>query len=227
MSLKILFIADSRGRLLQDEISKLFNIADHMFIWRSGLKLEDTADFARSAILSYKPSLVYVLSGICTITRITSRDPWTAGLHTRSVEGTVSMYITALDRAHQEIYSMSRSIGKPIMIIFPTLTGMNFTKYNSYPDDLYSPLQRILNMAVYEINRYIVAMNRATNFKTPFLAASVHPRCRNKYRNSYDKLYDGCHPSRYLCRIWAYKLWANSAKNLDFYASFYLINHMY
>lgn len=227
MSTRILFIADSRGRLLQAEISRFFDTRQYCFIWRNGLKLEDSANFARTTILSFKPTMVYILTGLCSITCITSRDPWTAGLRTRSVGGTVSRYLRALDCAHQEIYSMSSIIGSPIMIVIPTLTGMNFTTYNSYPSDLVSPLQRILNASIAEINRYVVAMNRATRVKTPFLAASVHPRCRHRYRNSFVKLLDGVHPSQDLCAVWAYKLYVNAMKNLDYYPTFYLINHMY
>lgn len=201
MALKVLFIADSRGRLLKEEISRFFACDQFCFIWRNGLRLEDTASFARSTILSFKPSLIYILTGLCTVTKITSRDPWTAGLRTRSVGGTVSIYLRALDQTHQEIYSMSHLVGKPIMIIFPTLTGMNFTTYNSYPSDLVSPLQRILNTAILEINRYVVAMNRATNIKTPFLAASIHPRCRHRYRHSFARLLDGVHGTNNLLKL--------------------------
>lgn len=108
-------------------------------------------NFARSTILAHRPSVVYVLAGICSVTKITSHDPWTAGLRSNSINGTVSLFVSAMDRAHQEIYSISTEIGKPIMVIFPTLTGINFTAYNSYPEDLISPLQKKLDAAVIEI----------------------------------------------------------------------------
>lgn len=70
-------------------------------------------------------------------------------------------------------------------------------------------------------------MNWATSIKTPFLAAAVHPRCRHRYRTTFVKLYDGCHPSQELSYIWARKLWINAQINLEYYPTFYLINHMY
>lgn len=57
-----------------------------------------------------------------------------------------------MDSTHQQIYSLSPQIGKPIMVIFPTLTGMNFTSYNLYLDDLISPLQKKLDAAIIKIN---------------------------------------------------------------------------
>lgn len=48
-----------------------------------------------------------------------------------------------------------------------------------------------------------------------------------KYRTSFAKLYDGCHPSQDLCYIWSLKLSNNAKINLEYYPTFYLINHMY
>lgn len=125
MNCRILFVADSRGRLLHHEISKHFHPSCYEFIWRGGLSLQDSTDFARSTILRFRPSIVYNLTGICSITRITNRDPWTAGLRYPTVLGTTSLFIEAMDKAYQETYSLSLIIGKPIMIVFPTQVGLD------------------------------------------------------------------------------------------------------
>lgn len=189
--------------------------------------MQDSPDFARSTILHFKPSIIYNLTGICTITRITSRDPWTAGLRYPTVLGTTSLFIEAMDQAYQEFFSLSSLIGKPIMIVFPTQVGLDFTIYNNYPADLVSPHQRILNNAISEINRYIITLNRAMHIRTPFLSAPIHPRCRHRNRATYTKLIDGCHPSEELCEIWAQKLARNVRQNGEYYPTYHLINHMY
>lgn len=229
MSTRVLFIADSRGRLLYPEISRYFDPlqCDYEFIWRGGLSLEQTADFARSTILNFKPTMVYILTGICSITRITSREPWSVALRIPTVSGTVTQFLIALDKDYQDIFALSSLVGHPIMIVTPTLSGLDFTVYNSYPEDLISPHQRVLNAAILEINRRIVALNRAMSIKTPFLASFVHPRCRHTNRFVYNKLTDGCHPSTTLCRNWALKLWHNFRKNMDYYPTYFLINRMY
>lgn len=229
MKIRILYIADSRGRYLQAEISRFFDpyYFDYDFIWRGGLRLQETADFARSTIIRYKPHLVFILTGICTITRITSRDPWTAGLCSPTVNGTINLFLTNLDLAYQGIYSLSTQIGHPIMIVTPTQTGIDFTNYNSYPEDLISPHQKVLNVAILEINRQIVSQNRAMSIKTPFLGSYTHPRCKHRNRVVYNKLEDGCHPTPELAQAWAHKLWTNSLKNIDYYPTYSLVNHMY
>lgn len=229
MSLRILLVADSRGRNLTQEISRFFNpsICKYDLIWRSGLRTEDVADFARASIEHFRPNIVYILTGICTLTKITSREPWTAGLRSPSVHGSVNLFLIAMDKAFQDIYSMSNIVGHPIMIVFPTQTGMNFTMYNNYPSDLISPHQKILNNAINEINRYIVSLNKSMLVKTPFLGSTTHPRCRHHFRSIFTKTTDGCHPTWELCQIWAYKLWRNAERNMDYYPTFSLVNHMY
>lgn len=229
MKIRILFVADSRGRFLQQELSRFIN--PHYFefdlIWRGGLRLEETADFAKSTIIRFKPHLVYILPGICSLTILTSRDPWTAALRSPTVNGSYLLFFTGLDIAFQGIYSLSARIGHPIMVITPTQTGIDFTSYNSYPDNLISPHQRVINSAILEINRHIVSMNKAMLIKTPFLGSYAHPRCRRHNRMVFNKLVDGCHPTLALVQLWAYKLWNNVEKNAEYYPTYSLINHMY
>lgn len=227
MEYKILLIADSRGRYLGRELNHVFHSIDHQLIWRGGLTLHETADFAYNTILTYKPHLVYVLPGICDITRIICRDPRAIGLRDTSVQGTVNNFLYFLDKAHREIYSLKEMVGHEMMIITPTLTGVDIGRYNHYPDDLKFPHQKILDNSILNINRAITAMNFSMNIFTPFLATPVHPRCRRRNRFVYDKLYDGCHPSESLCATWANKLYTNAWRNADYYPAYTLINAMY
>lgn len=132
-----------------------------------------------------------------------------------------------LDKAHREIYSLKGMVGHDMMIIIPTLTGVDIGRYNAYPDDLKSPHQKILDNSILNINRIITATNNSMNIFTPFLATPVHPRCRRRNRFVYDKLYDGCHPSEELCATWTNKLFLNARRNADYYATYNLINLMY
>lgn len=227
MWIKILIIADSRGRRLGHELDRTFEYVDFKFIWRSGLTLRSVTDFAADTILEYKPHMIYVLVGICDVTYLISRNPPSVALRYPSVQATVSYYMHGIDRAHQGIYSLHNLVGHQIMVIFPTLTGMDIRRYNAYPRDLISPQQVTLNQAVININRLITAMNRSMGIFTPFLATPVHPRCRRRYRFAYDRLVDGCHPSDHLCYLWANKLFANALRNVDKYTTFSLINDMY
>lgn len=62
---------------------------------------------------------------------------------------------------------------------------------------------------------------------TPYLSSAVHVRCHGKFRFVPDKLSDGCHPTRQLCREWASKLRRNILANLNGYDRYSLMNNMY
>lgn len=227
MWIKILIIADSRGRRLGHELDRAFEYVDYRLIWRSGLSLRGVPDFAADSILEFKPHMIYVLPGICDVTYLISRNPPSVALRHSTVQGTVNYYMHSIDRAHQGLYALSNSVGHPIMIIFPTLTGLDIRRYNGFPRNLISPQQSTLNQAVININRLVTAMNRSMGIFTPFLSTPVHPRCRRRYRFVYDRLVDGCHPSGHLCSIWANRLFTNALRNVDKYTTFSLINSMY
>lgn len=222
----ILVIADSRGRYLKRELDRVFIYLDCALIWRPGLKLIDVADFARSTILRIKPKLIYILAGICDVTQVVTRSPWTVAMQYPSVQETVSTYMYHLDACHSEIYSLHRSIGYRQMLVFPTQTGVDLGRYNGR----WTPFncqQPILNAAILAINRHVVALNLATGVRTPFLATPVHPRAKRRNRFTSNKLEDGCHPSRYLAWIWAKKIRENAYRNIDNYEQYALVNSMY
>lgn len=222
-----LFIADSRGRGLEPAMAQIFSPAEYAIVWRNGLSLLDTPNFAYQSICDLEPSLIYILAGICDLTRISCRDPWTAALRLPTVDQLVESYLLNMDWAFSCLFSIHTVLGYKPMIIFPTQTGLHFATYNSYPDNLVSPSQAILDDAITNINRNIVTQNSNMAISTPFLASTVHKRLRHKNRTSYSHLADGCHPTEALSACWADKLYENMCVNLDKYDTYSLINHIY
>lgn len=174
--------------------------------------------------------MVYLLTGICDVTKVVSRRPWSIGMRMPTVSTAVDNFMINLDKAHREIYSLSAAVGHHIMIITPTLTGVDLGKYNkTYPlgPGCVSPLQRQLNNVILSINQNITAMNISMQISTPFLATPVHPRCRRRNRFVTSRLVDGCHPTSDLCASCADKIFHNVANNADKYSSYVLANTMY
>lgn len=223
----ILIIMDSRGRDIDYYIDKAFVHLDAVLIWRGGLSLFETYNFAHETILYYEPKLIYVLTGICDLTELRSYDPRLVLLRYVTPQAAVYSYMAKLDLVHSQIYSLMNGRGVCPMIIFPTQTGMDMGRYSNYPDDLVHPHQRILNQALVTINRNVDRQNNSMNISTPFLASPVHTRCRGRVRHIYGKLSDGCHLTPVLRETWASKLYENSLLNTQKYDSYVLANHMY
>lgn len=196
-------------------------------IWRGGLRLDQVADFAHDAILATRPRIIYILCGICDLTRLTSRNPNHVTLRFTTAHELVYYYMCNVDLALSQIFAMNSLVGHHMMVIFPTMTGMDLRRYNRYPPGLFSPHQHILNIAILRINRAITALNYSMSISTPFLATAVHPRRRYHNRFIYARLYDGCHLSHRLNFYWARRLYQNATINLARYDSFDLVNSVY
>lgn len=76
----ILIIADSRGRLMKDQLDYYFDSTQYILYWKKGLQLTNTADMVSPIIMSQRPKLIYLLNGICDLSYIRTRDPWSVGL---------------------------------------------------------------------------------------------------------------------------------------------------
>lgn len=220
----ILVVADSRGRFLQSGLQHMTH--GHVFnvIWKGGLRLDQVTEFAFDTIVTTRPKIVYVLCGICNLTRLTSRHPNRVTLYLNSVHELVMNYMCNVDLAMSGIFGMHRVLGYKIMVVFPTQTGMDIGRYNRYPPGLFCPFQPVLNAAILRINRAITALNQSMAISTPFLATVVHPRCRRRNRFAYCRLYDGCHLSHRANAYWVRRLHANAMVNLARYDSFNLSN---
>lgn len=223
----ILVIADSRGRHLRASLGTVFTDLDFNIVWRGGLRLDQAADFAYDAILNTSPRIVYVLCGICDITRLTQRRPNRVDLCRGSVHELVMRYMAHLDIAMSQIFALQSIVGHYIMVVFPTQTGMSLARYNQFPPGLHHPMQPILNTAILRINREVTALNYSMAIRTPFLGTAVHPRRYHYNRFIYSRLYDGCHPSYRLTYYWARRLYLNALSNLDRYESQQLANALY
>lgn len=223
----ILFVCDSRGRTLEPEILSTYVHLDPVVIWQPGLTLLNTFQFAKETILDLSPKIVYILTGICDITQVLSHTPRQIVLKHPTTQETVYSYLQKVDFVHSQIFSLKRRLGHGPMIVYPTLTGVDMGRYSSFPDELAHPQQSTLNEAINIINRKITTQNSSMRVLTPFLASSVHVRCRGKVRTSYSKLSDGCHLTRELSKLWAVKLYDNSLKNAHRYEEYNLVNHLY
>lgn len=63
----VLVVADSRGRLLGEELDGVFTHMDVQLIWKSGLRIRNTAEYITPFIRECKPKLIYILNGICDL----------------------------------------------------------------------------------------------------------------------------------------------------------------
>lgn len=175
----------------------------------------------------YRPKLIYILTGICDITMLLSHNPRQVLLRNPTVSETVYSYLHKVDFVHSQIFAMKTWLGYGPMIIFPTQTGVDMARYSLFPDNLIHPHQRILDEAINVINHNITTQNASMRVLTPFLANSVHTRCRGRFRTTYDKLSDGCHLSNTLSNSWANRLYENSLMNANNFNSYNLTNHLY
>lgn len=223
----ILIISDSRGRLLDYELNEILHDINFYHVWQGGLRLENSFNLVKSHVLNLKPKLIYFLNGICDITYVRTREPWSVALRNRSPTIACDNFMMTIDHLHANTFALSDHIGHFLMIIFSSQTGVDMGKYNGYPRDLISPEQLPLNKSIQLINHRISQMNRSMSIVTPFLSSATHQRCRGKYRFVSDKLIDGCHPTRELCKIWASKLRDNILTNISKYDHYALVNQMY
>lgn len=195
--------------------------------WKKGLRLVDTYHHVAPIIRNLRPKLIYLLNGICDVTYLHSRDPWSVALQHPSIQGTVHAYMEAVDQALAQLFSLSNDIGYKPMVLFATLTGVDMAIYNNYPDDLVHPHQHILDNAINAINTNLIGVHKSMSVHTPLLSSAVHMRCRGKFRMASSKLLDGCHPTHKLCHTWAERLYHNAKLNLEQFDTFTLMNHMY
>lgn len=120
----ILVVCDSRGRTLEPEIMSTFVHLDVKVIWQPGLTLLNTFQFAEEAIFNLKPKIVYILTGLCDITYIFSRNPRMVLLRNGTVQETVYSYMQKVDFVHSQIFSLKRRLNHGPMIISPPKQGL-------------------------------------------------------------------------------------------------------
>lgn len=99
----VLIIADSRGRYLDAALKSKFVHLKYRLIWRGGLKFSEVPAFANHVIMSEKRKLVYIICGICKITCIKFKEPWTVAMRDISVDNSVYNYMVNLDNLHAQL----------------------------------------------------------------------------------------------------------------------------
>lgn len=171
--------------------------------------------------------MIYLLMGICDITTIRTREPWSVALRHLSPEITTYNFMVAVDNLLSQLFSLSERMGHYLMIITSSQTGIDIGAYNGYPYGLDSPEQPLLDKSITMINKQISLLNKSMAVVTPFLSSAIHMRCRGRYRTAYGKLADGCHPTLQLCREWAHKMCHSIETNIGAYDHYVLINQMY
>lgn len=226
---QVFIIADSRGALLKEELDKTFTDLPFYLYWKKGLQLTESLNYVEPIILSLKPKLVYLgdLNGICDVTYLRSRDPWEVALHYPHVHNSILHYMIAVDQSLGQTFSLGNRLGHKPMVLFPTLTSINLSVYNSQPNDQTLAQQSILDEAIQLINTNLIGLHKSMSIHTPLLASAVHRHCRGKYRMTNSRLIDGCHPTHELCGIWAERLYSNAKLNLSQFDSYSLMNQMY
>lgn len=127
----ILIVADSRGRLLKDEVKRTFLHLEPKFVWKSGLKIRDTAEFITPIVRECRPKLIYFLNGICDLTTVHSYNPWIVAMQYPSIQMAVSAYMFEVDTLHAAIYGLANELLFSPMIIFSPQTGIDIARYNS------------------------------------------------------------------------------------------------
>lgn len=205
-----LVIADSRGRGLQQLISPRGSDACCVLV-HSGAGSELAVLRSLRAIDNVKPDLIILMTGICDLTWRHSRTGLTQ-LRSTEVDECVSRVLGAIRAALDLLATPARRIS------IATLTGLDLADYNHKPrrnmsDSEYEhyckhvkiahPHQGILNDTIVEVNRQIIALNKAASMPTTWLAGRVHSCFKNKYRHFYKHLIDGCHPSGGTRDFWA------------------------
>lgn len=197
----ILIICDSRGKDLQQSISRYTNERT-LVITNSGARLYQSATRSRHEIVRHKPSQIYILSGINNLTK---RDRATkqVQLYEKNPFKAEDTFMEELEATYNYIKHLT---GQDSKVITAPLTGMSLTSYNgralSDPKD-----QNLLNDTVIGINKRITSLNEENGLRTPWTSTIIHRYYRGKYHFSYHRLsLDGCHLTDEIRDFWAEKI---------------------
>lgn len=198
---KVLIIADSRGRLLDLELSSILR-CEFRIVTCSGADLINSISQSKSHISETEWSQIYCIAGICGITYKNEMTRKVA-LRSRNPEATAQQYEQSLILAEKKI--RRELIHQDCKIIFAPLTGMSLKRYNHNMDVFnHSDDELLLNNTVKLVNRAIVRINEANSVATPWMSRVIHRRHRKSFMNSYHRLSeDGCHLSPEIRLSWA------------------------
>lgn len=207
----IVIIADSRGADLQQVINDQVRPGyDIRVLVYPGKGLVSAVCEAESKIFWWQPDQVYIVAGICDVTKKDKRT------HKISLRETNPLLAISLYRFHIEAIRNSLTVklgNDDCKIIFGQLVGANIAGYNGtrYPDQQ----QELQNEIVEGINLEIVAQNTSQGLVTPWIARTIHKNARDGRKiHRYHKLAsDGIHLTQDLREIWAREILQSIYKN--------------
>lgn len=99
---EVFIIADSRGRLLKEQLDETFNEITYSLYWKKGLRLTETAELVTPIILNIRPKIIILLNGICDVTYLRTCDPWAVAMRVPDTNLTVYNYMVAVDQVHSD-----------------------------------------------------------------------------------------------------------------------------
>lgn len=198
---RILILADSRGRLLDIDLSKLLS-CEFRIVTCGGASLLGSIDRSSAHIKETEWTQIYCLAGICGLT-YKNKKTRKVTLCSNDSEASAQIYEQSLILAVKRIRRYLKS--QDCKIIFAPITGMSLNTYNRIDDNDYQRDDQIqLNNTIKMVNRTIVKFNETNAVATPWMTRLIHRRHRNTFMNSYHRLQiDGCHLSPEIRLAWA------------------------
>lgn len=209
--MKVLIIADSRGRGLQQIIDNSYPLVGCQVIFHPGAGSELATLRSLVRIDTMRPDLIIMLTGVCDLTWRNSSTK-IVGLRHGQVEENVQHVLQAMGSA----LDLIRAQGN-YRVSIATLTGVDMADYNYHPRRHMSESeylsyceckklphcsQQILNKSILGINKRIVSLNKANSIQTVWVAGLVHSYYKGAYHHCYKRLSDGCHPSQRTSEAW-------------------------
>ena len=220
----VVVIADSRGRDLQQIMKREDQVREMYVESMGGAGSELAAIRAIPTIVRRNPKLVILMTGICDLTR-RDRISRVTKIRHRELKGCVQEVVKGIEAAYEVINAMGNH-----KTSIATMTGLDLADYNNkarknMTEAEYSkhreegkrdhPDQELLNLAVIEINRRIVELNKKHGVPTTWTSTIVHSYYRNTHHHNYKKLRDGCHPDEGTKVKWARQILKSARYILD------------
>ena len=199
-TVRILLLADSRGRNLLPKIRRKLNYPDIPnieleILFKPGGKFETLVWCMSNNRTKYdKYNFLYVLAGANHLSiksksgRITARfdDVW-------------HLVDRMTDLLEVTKYNLSQYADK---VILCQLVGIHLNMYNG-DKNLQTYSQEVIDQAMPHVNHCINLINRETEVVSPWLMSTVHSIIHHKLHNKYLRLREGIHPTETTIELWA------------------------
>lgn len=203
---RTLILADSRGKGLSQKLSQVGHSLNTWIVVKKGAPTSEIIQRSQMEILSFEPTHVFVLTGLCSITAI-QRPSRQVYVRNDNPHQTAAHYLKEMQTVDQLVKSMLEP--KVVNVIFATITGMDICIYNKCetPTTAMQCHQEILDQSVKCVNDVIIQRNSELGFPTPWLHRLIHRNKQGKTTNSYHRLdSDGCHLTDPVLAYWAKEL---------------------